>query len=144
MLDVSIRMGILNLIAQLKEERQIAYLSITHDLASACYIGDEIMVMYAGRMVEGGNCEEIMANPDHPYIRLLLSAVPNPHAGLRTQKDSEARGEVPSLIDPPPGCLFAARYPFAMEVCRQVMPGPVQVQPNHWVRCHLYGAGDQE
>ena len=144
MLDVSIRMGILNLIAQLKEERGIAYLYITHDLASARYIGDEIMVMYAGRMVEGGDCEEIMGHPAHPYTRLLLSAVPDPHAGLRTQKDIGARGEVPSLIDPPPGCLFAARCPHVMDICRQVMPGPVQVQPNHWVRCHLFGSGGEE
>ncbi len=87
MLDVSIRMGILNLIEQLKEERGIAYLYITHDLASARYIGNKIMVMYAGRMVEGGDCEEIMGKPAHPYTQLLLSAVPDPHAGLRTQKD---------------------------------------------------------
>jgi peptide/nickel transport system ATP-binding protein len=143
MLDVSIRMGILNLITQLKEERGIAYVYITHDLASARYIGDEIMVMYAGRMVEGGDCEEIMGNPAHPYTRLLLSAVPDPHAGLRTQKDSGARGEVPSLIDPQPGCLFAARCPHAMDICRQVVPGPVHIQPNHWVRCHLFGSGGE-
>src|SRR3974377_1310823 len=81
MLDVSIRMGILNLIAQLKQERGIAYVYITHDLASARYIGDKIMVMYAGHMVEGGESEAIMSNPVHPYTQLLLSAVPDPHAG---------------------------------------------------------------
>lgn len=107
-------------------------------------IGDEIMVMYAGRIVEGGDCEEIMSHPAHPYTRLLLSAVPDPHAGLRTQKEIGARGEVPSLIDPPPGCLFAARCPHVMAICRQVMPGPVQVQPDHWVRCHLFGSGGEE
>jgi peptide/nickel transport system ATP-binding protein len=144
MLDVSIRMGILNLIAQLKEERGIAYLYVTHDLASARYIGDKTMVMYAGHMVEGGGSEEIMGSPAHPYTQLLLSAVPDPHAGLRTQKEIGARGEVPSLIDPPPGCLFAARCLKAMDICRQVMPGPVHVQPGHWVRCHLFGAGDEE
>jgi peptide/nickel transport system ATP-binding protein len=144
MLDVSIRMGILNLIEQLKEERGIAYLYITHDLASARYIGDKIMVMYAGRMVEGGDCEEIMGYPSHPYTQLLLSAVPDPHAGLHTQKEIAARGEVPSLIDPSPGCLFAARCPKAMEICRQVMPGPTDVRPNHWARCHLFGPGSDK
>jgi peptide/nickel transport system ATP-binding protein len=144
MLDVSIRMGILNLIEQLKEERGIAYLYITHDLASARYIGDEIMVMYAGHMVEGGSCEEIMGHPSHPYTQLLLSAVPDPHAGLRTQKGIAARGEVPSLIDPSPGCLFAARCPRAMEICRQVMPGPTEVTTGHWVRCYLYGPGNDK
>lgn len=143
MLDVSIRMGILNLIDQLKEERGIAYLYVTHDLASARYIGDQIMVMYAGRMVEGGSCEVIMGHPAHPYTQLLLSAVPDPHAGLRTQKEIGARGEVPSLIDPPPGCLFAARCPRSMDICRQAMPGSVPVQADHWVRCHLFGAGDE-
>ena len=144
MLDVSIRMGILNLIAQLKEERDIAYLYVTHDLASARYIGDKIMVMYAGHMVEGGDCEEIMGNPAHPYTQLLLSAVPDPHAGLRTQKEIGARGEVPSLIDPLPGCPFAARCTKGMDICRRVMPGPTHVAPDHWVRCHLFGPGSDK
>jgi peptide/nickel transport system ATP-binding protein len=139
MLDVSIRMGILNLIAQLKDERQISYVYITHDLASARYIGDQIMVMYAGHMVEGGGSEEMIGNPAHPYTQLLLSAVPDPHSGLRTRKDIGARGEVPSLIDPLPGCPFAARCTRVMDACRQVMPGPTQVQADHWVRCHLFG-----
>ena len=141
MLDVSIRMGILNLLAQLKEERGISYVYITHDLASARYIGDKTMVMYAGHMVEGGDREEIMGSPAHPYTQLLLSAVPDPHAGLRTQKDIGARGEVPSLINPPPGCLFAPRCTQVEAICRQVKAGPTQINPAHWVRCHLYGAG---
>src|SRR5512140_963368 len=141
MLDVSIRMGVLNLIERLKEERGISYVYITHDLASARYIGDRIMVMYAGHMVEGGDSEAIMRNPAHPYTQLLLSAVPDPRAGLRTRKEIGARGEVPTLIDPPPGCPFAARCPKVMDVCRQVMPGQVTVQTGHWVRCHLFGNG---
>jgi peptide/nickel transport system ATP-binding protein len=140
MLDVSIRMGILNLMAQLKEERGIAYLYVTHDLASARYIGDQIMVMYAGHMVEGGDGETVMGQPAHPYTQLLLSAVPDPRAGLRTRKDIGARGEVPSLIDPPPGCPFAARCTKVMDACRQSMPGPTSITPTHWARCHLLGA----
>jgi peptide/nickel transport system ATP-binding protein len=140
MLDVSIRMGVLNLMASLKEDLGIGYLYITHDLASSRYIGDQIMVMYAGHMVEGGDSEEIMGGAVHPYTQLLLSAVPDPHAGLRTGKDIGARGEVPSLIDPPPGCPFAARCIRVMDICRQMMPGPTTVKPDHWVRCHLFEA----
>jgi peptide/nickel transport system ATP-binding protein len=139
MLDVSIRMGILNLMERLKHERGLAYLYITHDLASARYIGDRTHVMYAGRMVEGAPSEELVSAPAHPYTKLLLSAVPDPRA-QRTRV--EARGEVPSLVEPPPGCPFAARCPHVMPVCREVMPGPVDVSIGHWVRCHLYGSGE--
>jgi peptide/nickel transport system ATP-binding protein len=142
MLDVSIRMGVLNLIERLKEERGISFVYITHDLASARYIGDQIMVMYAGHMVEGGESEAIMIQAAHPYTQLLLSAVPNPHAGLKTGLKMQARGEIPSLIDPPPGCPFASRCTKVMEVCRQIMPGQVVIQPGHWVRCHLFGQGN--
>ena len=138
MLDVSIRMGVLNLIERLKEERGISYVYITHDLASARYIGDQIMVMYAGHMVEGGESESIMQQAAHPYTRLLLSAVPDPRSGLRTDKDARGRGEVPSLIDPPPGCPFANRCLKTMAICRQSMPGQVILELGHWVRCHLY------
>ena len=141
MLDVSIRMGVLNLMANLKENLGIAYLYVTHDLASSRYIGDQIMVMYAGHMVEGGESESIMGGAVHPYTQLLLSAVPDPHAGLRTRKDIGARGEVPSLIDPPPGCPFVARCTQVMDICRQVMPRSTAIKPDHWVRCHLFGPG---
>lgn len=138
MLDVSIRMGVLNLIARLKEERGISYVYITHDLASARYIGDQILVMYAGHLIEGGDGEALMSAAAHPYTQLLLSAVPNPHAGLHTDKKIGVRGEVPTLIDPPPGCPFAARCPKVLDVCRQIMPAQMQITPSHWVRCHLY------
>ena len=139
MLDVSIRMGVLNLIEQLKEEMGISFVYITHDLASARYIGNQIMVMYAGHMVEGGESEAMMSSPVHPYTQLLLSAVPDPHSGLRTKSEIGARGEVPSLIDPPPGCPFAARCTLVMEACRRSMPEIVKVAENHWVRCYLVG-----
>ena len=121
MLDVSIRMGILNLMERLKAERGIAYLYITHDIASARYIADETIVMYAGRMVEGAAGDDLIRHPAHPYTQLLLSAVPDPRAPR--QRRTRPRGEVPSLIDPPPGCPFAGRCPHTMDVCRQVMPG---------------------
>jgi peptide/nickel transport system ATP-binding protein len=140
MLDVSIRMGVLNLIDQLKEERGIGFLYITHDLASARYIGDRTIVMYAGHMVEGASSTELMEAPAHPYSKLLLSAVPNPEESLST-RTVQARGEIPSLIDPPPGCPFAPRCPHVMEVCRSAMPAETRLSGDHWVRCHLFGAG---
>ena len=141
MLDVSIRIGVLNLMDRLKHERGIAMLYITHDIASARYVADRTTVMYAGRMVEGAESHELIAEPAHPYTQLLLSAVPNPHAGL-AKKEATARGEVPSLLNPPPGCPFAPRCPKVMPVCREVMPGPEFIGPKHWVRCHLYGPGE--
>ncbi|HEX6287707.1 MAG TPA: ABC transporter ATP-binding protein [Herpetosiphonaceae bacterium] len=143
MLDVSIRMGVLNLMERLKEERGIGFLYITHDIASARYIGDRTMVMYAGHVVEGAASDELIQNPAHPYTQLLLAAVPNPHAGLTVRK-VQARGEVPSLIDPPPGCPFAPRCPKVMDICRQVMPGREYIAKDHWVRCHLYGPGETQ
>ncbi len=139
MLDVSIRMGVLNLIEQLKEERGIGFLYITHDLASARYIGDRTIVMYAGHMIEGAESTELMDQPAHPYTKLLLSAVPNPEAGLATRV-VQARGEIPSLIDPPPGCPFAPRCSQVMDVCRQIMPETTNLSSDHWVRCHLFGS----
>jgi peptide/nickel transport system ATP-binding protein len=139
MLDVSIRMGILNLIDQLKEERGIGFLYITHDLASARYIGDRTIVLYAGHMVEGAESTELMDQPAHPYTQLLLSAVPNPEAGLSTGEE-EGRGEIPSLIDPPPGCPFTPRCGRVMDICRQEMPGLTNLSSDHWVRCHLFGS----
>jgi peptide/nickel transport system ATP-binding protein len=139
MLDVSIRMGVLNLINSLKAERGIAFVYITHDLASARYVSDTIAVMYAGRLVEGGPGEEVLRSPAHPYTRLLLSAVPDPRAGLRTGAEELPRGDLPSLIDPPPGCLFAARCREARAACRSAQPARAELGGGHWAACHLYG-----
>ena len=137
MLDVSIRIGVLNLMKRLADDRGLSFLYITHDIASARYISNRTNVMYAGHMVEGAPSDDLVHEPAHPYTRLLLSAVPNPHAGLRTQ-DVPARGEIPSLIDPPPGCPFAPRCPFVMKRCRAAMPPAYEVGREHWVRCYLY------
>ncbi len=135
MLDVSIRMGVLNLMERLKAERGIGFLYITHDLSSARYVGDRTIVMYAGHMVEGAESPALMEKPAHPYTQLLIAAVPHPEAGDRTV---QARGEVPSLVDPPPGCPFAARCPHVQPICRQAMPRRTTVSAGHWVACHLY------
>ncbi|MCC7451105.1 MAG: ABC transporter ATP-binding protein [Anaerolineae bacterium] len=137
MLDVSIRMGILNLMARLRDMEKIAFLYVTHDLASARYFADETMVMYAGRMVEGGASEELIQNPKHPYTQLLLSAVPDPAKGLRT-RDFAGRGEVPDLSKLGRGCPFAPRCPFVMPQCREEMPPVTQLSETRWTRCYLY------
>jgi len=143
MLDVSIRMDVLNLIERLKEQRGIAYLYITHDIASARYIGDQTLVLYAGHLVEGADSEDLIRSPAHPYTQLLLSAVPDPHTGLKAGT-IRVRSEFHSAPDPASGCPFAARCPSAMSVCREVMPGVTQLGSRHWVRCHLFGPGGAE
>jgi peptide/nickel transport system ATP-binding protein len=136
MLDVSIRIGILNLMLRLKEERRLAFLYVTHDLASARYVADDILVMYAGQIVEQGPIEQVLANPLHPYTQLLLSAVPNPHA--REQEHIPVLpGRASAAIDPAPGCRFVGRCPLAVPVCSQVTPRLVEARPQQSARCHV-------
>jgi peptide/nickel transport system ATP-binding protein len=130
MLDVSIRIGILNLMLRLKEEKGISFLYVTHDLASARYIADDILVMYAGQIVEHGPVEEVMADPLHPYTKLLLAAV----HGDRV----EDRGKTASAaVDPVEGCRFVARCPIAVPVCSAMTPVLVEARRNHSARCHV-------
>jgi peptide/nickel transport system ATP-binding protein len=138
MLDVSIRIGILNLMAKLRDEDNIAFMYVTHDLASARYFSDETMVMYAGHVVEAGDSEELIREPQHPYTQLLLSAVPDPARGLRTQA-VEIKGEVPIFGAIGNGCPFAARCPHVMPKCREAMPPVTALSDSRWVRCYLYG-----
>lgn len=141
MLDVSIRMGILNLMQRLKEDRGLSYLYITHDLASARYFADVTTVMYGGQMVEGADSEELVTHPAHPYTQRLLDAVPDPLAQHGVLSEYQ-RWEPPVLVDPPPGCPFAPRCPHVMPVCREVMPNATPLNDYHWVRCHLHGSGE--
>ena len=141
MLDVSIRLGVLNLLRDLKERLHLAILYITHDIASARYFADETMVMYAGRMVEGGDSETITQRPAHPYTRLLIDSAPDPDRLLPGSSPAErGSGEPPSLIDPPSGCRFHPRCPVAMERCRTDLPPRFDVgdAPGHWAACWLY------
>jgi peptide/nickel transport system ATP-binding protein len=145
MLDVSIRLDILNLLLRLKEEEQLALLYITHDIASARYFAEETLVLYAGQMVEGGPSEEITQRPQHPYTQLLLSAAPDPDRLRATGKSLAAlpgRGEIPSLVNPPSGCRFHPRCPHAMPICRERFPQRTEFGNGHWTHCHLYGGGD--
>jgi len=145
MLDVSIRLDILNLMLRLKDEEKLALLFITHDIASARYFAEDTLVMYAGQTVEGGPSEEVIQEPKHPYTRLLLSAAPDPD---RIGPDGKsltklpARGEIPSLIHPPSGCRFHPRCPHAMSVCRERFPGRTDLGGGHWTHCFLYGDGE--
>ncbi|GCE47162.1 oligopeptide/dipeptide ABC transporter ATP-binding protein [Thermosporothrix hazakensis] len=142
MLDVSIRLDILNLLRRLKDEEKLALLYITHDIASARYFAEETLVMYAGQMVEGGPSEEVTQTPKHPYTQLLLSAAPDPDR-IKGQGFAKlpARGEIPSLIKPPTGCRFHPRCPHAMPVCKERFPGRTDLGHGHWTHCFLYGEG---
>jgi peptide/nickel transport system ATP-binding protein len=136
MLDVSIRIGILNLMLRLKEERGIAFLYVTHDLASARYVADEILVMYAGQIVERGPMEQVLAEPLHPYTRLLLAAVPDP-ATRHAERIELRKGLASAAVDPPEGCRFVGRCPLAIEVCSHVTPPLVEERPRQAARCHV-------
>jgi peptide/nickel transport system ATP-binding protein len=121
MLDVSIRIGLLNLMAKLRDEEGVSILYITHDIASARYVADRLIVMYAGQIAETGPIEDVLAHPRHPYTQLLLSAVPDPRAPLSVAAETD-RGEPPKVIDPVPGCRFIGRCPIAIDTCAQVTP----------------------
>jgi peptide/nickel transport system ATP-binding protein len=136
MLDVSIRIGILNLMTRLKEERGIAFLYVTHDLASARYVADDILVMYAGQIVERGPVEEVLTAPLHPYTRLLLAAVPDP-ATKSNERMAMPKGRASAAVDPPEGCRFVTRCPLAIDVCSHVTPPLVEAQPGQAARCHV-------
>ena len=136
MLDVSIRIGLLNVMANLRETAGVSFLYITHDIASARYVADRLMVMYAGRIVESGPIESVLSDPRHPYTQLLLSAVPDPRAPLSVTSETD-RGEPPRVIDPQPGCRFRWRCPVAIETCTSVMPELEPVDHGHAVSCHV-------
>ncbi|MFL5626284.1 MAG: ABC transporter ATP-binding protein [Ktedonobacteraceae bacterium] len=145
MLDVSIRLDILNLLLRLKDEEQLALLFITHDIASARYFAEDTLVMYAGQTVEGGPSEEVIQRPKHPYTQLLISAAPDSDRMKAEGENASAvpaRGEIPSLINPPSGCRFHPRCPFAMPVCKERFPRRSDLGGGHWTHCFLYGDGD--
>ncbi len=138
MLDVSIRIGILNLMLKLKVERGLAFLYVTHDLASARYVADEMLVMYAGQIVERGPTEDVLQNPLHPYTRLLLSAVPDPARGLDLQHaERRPAGDVAAETS---GCRFVDRCPLAIDLCRHEPPALVEARPQQSARCHVTAA----
>ncbi|NGO00255.1 ABC transporter ATP-binding protein [Grimontia sp. S25] len=135
MLDVSVRLGILNLMADLKEQHGIAFMYITHDIATARYFAEKTAVMYVGHMVEWGDSDSVTQTPQHPYSKLLLSAVPE--VGRAGRRDlSVKKGEIPLWKPSSVGCPFASRCPIATEACTQSMPEATEVKPGHYARCH--------
>src|SRR5215472_14622868 len=136
MLDVSIRIGLLNLMTKLRDEEGVSILYITHDIASARYVADRLIVMYAGHIAESGPVEDVLARPRHPYTQLLVSAVPDPRSELHVAADTD-RGEPPRVIDPTPGCRFRWRCPLAIDECHRVTPELRELLPGHTAACHV-------
>ncbi len=134
MLDVSIRLGILNLMEDMKRDKQIAFLYITHDIATARYFAERTAVMYAGHMVEWGNSESVTQQPQHPYTQLLLDSVPDPKR-KRSRRQEATKADVPLWTPESRGCPFAERCPLVQDACRQELPPVQQVRPGHFARC---------
>jgi peptide/nickel transport system ATP-binding protein len=144
MLDTSIRIGLLNLMAKLRDSEGVSILYITHDIASARYVADRLIVMYAGQIAEAGPIEDVLAAPKHPYTQLLLSAVPDPKAPPPSLEALAAatgeRGEPPKVIDPKPGCRFQPRCPVAVGTCGTVTPALLPLGAGE-VACHVAQSG---
>lgn len=139
MADVSVQALLLDLMMRLKDDFDLTYLFITHDLATTKYLCDRIAIMYLGKIVEIGTLREVFTNPQHPYTRALLSAVPVPDPRHR-RTEALPQGEIPNPINPPPGCHFHPRCPIAQEgVCDAERPQllPFESHPDHGVSCHL-------
>jgi peptide/nickel transport system ATP-binding protein len=136
MLDVSIRIGILNLMLDLKNEQDLAFLYVTHDLASARYVADTVLVMYAGQIVEQGPAERVLHSPLHPYTQLLLASVPDPALPVRDRIEVR-KGVASAAVDPPAGCRFVGRCPLRIDICSQITPELVTAQPAQSARCHV-------
>jgi len=137
-LDVSVQSQVLNLISKLQRERGIAFLFISHDLAVIQHVSDEVGVMYLGKIVEQAPAADIYRAPRHPYTQALLSAIPVPDPQHKSRRII-LRGDVPSPLNPPPGCAFHTRCPVAIERCRHIQPElkPAMAGSTHRVACHL-------
>ena len=134
-LDVSIQSQIINLLYDLKQQSNLTYLFITHDLSVVKYISDRIGVMYLGNMVELAPTQELFDNPKHPYTEALMAAIPT----TDIDADKELRileGDIPSPVNPPKGCKFHTRCAHCTEICKHAVPEWVEIAPNHFVACH--------
>ncbi|TFJ92242.1 ABC transporter ATP-binding protein [Lentibacillus salicampi] len=138
-LDVSVQAQVVNLLKNLQEEKGLTFLFIAHDLSMVKQISDRIGVMYLGNLVELTSSGSLYDNPLHPYTQALLSAIPIPDPDIEdTRERIILEGELPSPINPPSGCVFRTRCPFAMDVCARVAPKWREVEKDHYVACHLY------
>jgi len=137
-LDVSIQAQIINLLEDLQSRLGLTYLFIAHDLSVVRHISDRVAVMYLGKIVEIADRSALYEEPLHPYTRALLSAVPIPDPALEAKRERTVlRGEVPSALQPPPGCVFHPRCPLAVERCSAEIPPLREIKPGHWAACHL-------
>ncbi len=135
-LDVSIQAQVVNLLEDLRERFGLTYLFIAHDLSVVRHLCQRVAVMYLGRIVEMADSNELFDNPLHPYTKALLSAVPVPDPGIEAMREFRPpKGEVPSPLNPPSGCVFHPRCPMAVEGCRRERPALRELRPGHWVAC---------
>ena len=135
-LDVSIQAQVINLLEDLREEFDLTYLFIAHDLSVVHHLCNRVAVMYLGKLVELAESDELFDNPMHPYTRALLSAVPVPDPSKEAQRKHQVlKGEVPSPLNPPPGCVFHPRCSLAVDSCRIEIPPLRELKPGHWVAC---------
>jgi peptide/nickel transport system ATP-binding protein len=138
-LDVSVQAQVVNLLKRLQEEKGLTYLFIAHDLSMVKQISNRIGVMYLGHLVELTTSSELYKNPLHPYTQALLSAIPIPDPDIEDKRERIIlKGELPSPMNPPSGCVFRTRCAHAMEVCALQKPTWLEVEANHFVACHLY------
>ena len=136
-LDVSIQAQIINLLKELQEKRNLTYLFISHDLSVVEHISDTVGVMYLGNLVEYGETEDIFRNPLHPYTKALFSAIPVPDPKVKKER-IVLEGSIPSPANPPQGCKFHTRCAHCMERCKHEVPAQREIEPGHYVVCHLY------
>ncbi|WP_082621736.1 ABC transporter ATP-binding protein [Bordetella sp. N] len=134
-LDVSIQAQVINLFMDLREQHDLTYLFISHDLGVVRHISDRVAIMYLGKIVEISTAVEIFARANHPYTQALLAEVPD--VARRGRKFTPIKGEIPSPLAPPPGCAFNPRCPHAMPRCREQAPPLQEIAPGHWSACHL-------
>lgn len=134
-LDVSIQAQVLNLLKDLQEERKLSYMFITHDMSVVKHISNDIIVMYLGTIIEKSDSKELFKKTLHPYSKGLISAIPIPDIDIKKEENIMS-GEITSPVNPKPGCRFAARCPYAEDICRQKVPPLVEELPNHFVACH--------
>ncbi|MCY4448755.1 MAG: dipeptide ABC transporter ATP-binding protein [Chloroflexi bacterium] len=136
-LDVSVQAQIMNLLRDLQVEHNVSYLMVSHNLATVRYLAHEVAVMYLGEIVERAETDDLYEHPLHPYTQALFSAALPAHPALQ-RDEMILQGEVPSPLNPPSGCRFHPRCPFAMDICSEVAPEWKEETPGHFVACHLY------